>query len=361
MAALVVAGGVEQQLAKMKTEHIEASKQVLELQSSLRLSRERLANAQQSLRELSDVFHARHRMLPHAQAWVRRAVTLLNTTSTLSRSNVDFSTFLPQEYATALIEMVHPAVASDTTPTVSEPIDIDKLFPGVDMYARLLRAVSWSQVVASLLQERPSRSEIKHAIAYATQYGLWEDKKILTPLRSLIGRVDAWVSRTHKCLTKTANKAQQLSRLKVLMNEYSKLPLTYPKAAEPLDAYVKLLTGAGVQTKIKGDDEELTPEAAEAAAIKALDVAMIGLSPSLASTASGSSFGATKKQAPRKRKPYTRKDKAPPRATKKAKKSQGPYGAADMAPSSIISAATSRIETAKVSQAGGTAPLNSSA
>ncbi|KAG6955951.1 hypothetical protein JG687_00010868 [Phytophthora cactorum] len=207
--------GVEQQLTKMKSEHVEASKQVLELQSSLRLSRERLANAQQALRELSDVFHARHRMLPYAQAW-----------------------------------------------------------------------------------ERPSRCEISDAIAYALEYGLWEDKKTVTPLRSLIGRVDAWVSRAHKCMTKSASKTQQLSRLKALMNEYSKLPLTYAKTAEPLDVYVKLFTGGVVKSKVKNEDEALTSEAAEAAAVKTLDEAMVGLSPSVSSTASASNTSATKKQAP---------------------------------------------------------------
>lgn len=224
LAALVVAGGVEQQLTKMKSEHVEASKQVVELQSSLRLSRERLANAQQALRELSDVFHARHRMLPFAQTWVQQAVSLLNRTALLSRNNVDFSAFLPREYAAVLAQMDQPAPADSTDPsTTPVATSIDKLFPGVDMFARLLRSVSWSQVVVSLLQERPSRGEISDAIAYSTEHGLWDDKKILSPLRSLIGRVDAWVSRAHKCMTKTANKTQQLSRLKVLMNEYSKL------------------------------------------------------------------------------------------------------------------------------------------
>lgn len=347
LAALVVAGGVEQQLTKMKSEHVEASKQVLELQSSLRLSRERLANAQQALRELSDIFHARHRMLPYAQAWVRQAVTLLNTTTSLSRANIDNSTFLPREYATALSEMEHPpasASASSPTPT-PESMGIDKLFPGVDMYARLLRTVPWSQVVVSLLQERPSRCEINDAIAYALEYGLWEDKKTVAPLRSVIGRVDAWVSRAHKCMTKSASKTQQLSRLKVLMNEYSKLPLTYARSAEPLEVYVKSLTGGGVKSKIKEEGEALTFEAVEAAAVKALDEAMVGISPLVSSSASAATANATKKQAPRKRKAYTRKEKAPARSTKKAKKSQGASGAAGSVSSSTNSAANVKVES----------------
>ncbi|GMF23401.1 unnamed protein product [Phytophthora fragariaefolia] len=342
LAALVVAGGVEQQLAKMKSEHVEASKQVVELQSSLRLSRDRLANAQQSLRELSDVFHARHRMLPFAQKWVQKAVSLLNRTTLLSRVNIDFSTFLPREYATALAELEQPAPpdCADSSST-SKSTSVDKLYPGVDMFARLLRSVSWSQVVVSLLQERPSRGEISDAIAYATEHGLWEEKKILTPLRSLIGRVDAWVSRAHKCMTKTANKSQLLSRLKLLMNEYSKLPLTYAKTAEPLDVYIKLLDGVGAKGKINGEGEPLTEEAAEAAAVKALDTAMIGISPSSAVSGLNSMGGAMKKQAPRKRKAYTRKDKGPvARSSKKVKKPQEVVGVADKVPSSTHPAIT---------------------
>ncbi|RLN64511.1 hypothetical protein BBJ29_001090 [Phytophthora kernoviae] len=252
LAALVVAGGVEQQLSKMKGEHVEASKKVQELQDTLRLSRIRLTNAQQALRDLTEVFHARHRMLPYAQAWVRQAVSLLNTTALLSRVNLNSSTFLPPEYATALTEATRPAPASTANSTSSSvSTSIEKLFPGLNIYARLLRSVSWSQIVASLLQERPSRSEISDAITYATQYELWDDKKTLTPLRSLIGRVEAWVSRAYKCMTKTTNKTQQLSRLKLLMNEYSKLPLTYSQASEPLDVYVKRMSNDGALNKAK--------------------------------------------------------------------------------------------------------------
>ncbi|CAI5744226.1 unnamed protein product [Peronospora destructor] len=361
LAALVVAGGVEQQLAKMKSEHVEASKQVLELQSSLHLSRERLLNAQQTLRELSDIFHARHHMLPYAQIWVRQAVSLLNTTSFLSRANVDCTKFLPQEFAAALDAMISSpsdTATSPTTETVS--VSIDKLFPAVDIFARLLRAVSWSQVVVSLLQERPSRCEISDAISYATEFGIWEDKKVLTPLRSLIGRVDAWVSRAHKCMTKCGTKTQQLSRLKVLMNEYSKLPLTYAKTAEPLDVYVNMLTGVGVKSVVKSEDEPLTPEAAETAAAKALDQAMVGISSSLAVSGAGA-IGITKKQAPRKRKVNTRKDKAPPRFPKKAKKSQD---GSNIVPSSTTSAALVKItnvkSAAKAAQTGIGASQNAS-
>ncbi|CAH0475551.1 unnamed protein product [Peronospora belbahrii] len=344
LAALVVAGGVEHQLAKIKCEHVEASKQALELQSSLHLSRERLLNAQKALRELSDVFHARHRMLPYAQTWIQQAVSLLNTTSLLSRTNIDCKEFLPQEFATALDAMMSSPPDTDTSFGLERvSISIDKLFPAVDIFAKLLRTVSWSQVVVSLLQERPSRSEISNAISYATEFRIWEDKKVLTPLRSLIGRVDAWVSRVHKCMTRSGTKTQQLSRLKVLMNEYSKLPLTYAKTAEPLDVYIKVLTGVGINSMVKSEDEPFTLEAAETAAAKALDKAMLGLSSSVAVSGAGA-MGTTKKQEPRKRKAYTKKEKAPPRSLKKMKRPQDGLNMVPSATNSVALVTTSNAE-----------------
>ncbi|KAI9921819.1 hypothetical protein PsorP6_002722 [Peronosclerospora sorghi] len=35
---------------------------------------------------------------------------------------------------------------------------------------------------------------MRDAIAYASEYGLCDDKEVLAPLRSLIGRMDAWTS-----------------------------------------------------------------------------------------------------------------------------------------------------------------------
>ncbi|KAI9911834.1 hypothetical protein PsorP6_009381 [Peronosclerospora sorghi] len=365
LAAFVVAGGVEQQLAKVKNEHIETSKKVLELQSSLRLSRERLTHAQQALRELSDVFHARHRMLPYAQTWLEQTVSLLNTTTVLSRANIDFTTFLPPEYAAALEAMVRPPSEAASQPPCdpAEPSwSIDKLFPIVASVARVLRAVPWSQVVVSLLQERPSRREMRDAIAYASEYGLWDDKKVLAPLRSLIGRMDAWTSRAHKCLTKTGSKTQLASRLKGLMNEYSKLPLTSADVADPLNEYVTMLTEGGSQSRVHG---ALTLEAAEAAATQAIDDAMLGLA--VAPGASGApAFGMStpKKQAARKRKLYPRKDKTPLRALKKGKKVRNGSSEVEMGSSSTPSPASIKplnVEsTTSAASVDGAAPLNAS-
>ena len=136
------------------------------------------------------------------------------------------------------------------------------------------------------------------------------------------------------------------------MNEYSKLPLTYAKTAEPLNVYVNMLTGVGVKSVVESEDGLLTPEAAETAAAKALDQAMVGVSSSLAASGVGA-MGITKKQMPRKREANTRKDKAPPRFSKKAKK---PQDGSNIVPSSTISAAlvkTTNTESAtKAAQTG---------
>ncbi|KAI9910457.1 hypothetical protein PsorP6_010068 [Peronosclerospora sorghi] len=102
---------------------------------------------------------------------------------------------------------------------------------------------------------------MRDAIAYASEYGLWDDKKVLAPLRSLIGRMDAWTSRVHKCLTKTGSKTQLL-------------PLTSTDVADPLNEYVTMLTEGGSQSRVHG---ALTLETAEAAATQAIDEAMLRL------------------------------------------------------------------------------------
>ncbi|KAI9910862.1 hypothetical protein PsorP6_009986 [Peronosclerospora sorghi] len=179
---------------------------------------------------------------------------------------------------------------------------------------------------------------MRDAIAYASEYGLWDDKKVLVPLRSLIGRMDAWTSRVHKCLTKTGSKTQLVSRLKGLINEYSKLPLTSTYVADPLNEYVTMLTEGGSQSRVHG---ALTLETAEAAATQAIDEAMLGLA--AAPGVSGApAFGTSppKKQAARKRKLYPRKDKLPLRALKKGKKVRNGSSEVEMGSSSTTSAAS---------------------
>lgn len=288
LSALVFAGGVEQELTKMKHEHAEVKIQVQDIQTSIAQSKERLKAAQDTLNELKRDFEAHQQKLPTAKAWARRVVLLLNSTSLLARPALKSGMFMPLAYQDAIAE-----AASDT-------LRMNQLFPEVRLYVRLLRMVGWGFLVVSLLQERPSREELTSAIAYATQHNLWESKTV-GPLRGVIGRMDAWISKAHKCLVKTSNKAQRVSRLKTLLNEYSKLPLTCSWIGT-LEEYVR---AEEMKPSEAASAEKLVEiqASAEAAAVAAMTAAA-------ASAFSGASPAASQPRPPRKRKAYPKKDKS---------------------------------------------------
>ncbi|TMW55908.1 hypothetical protein Poli38472_008556 [Pythium oligandrum] len=278
LSALLVAGGVEQQLAKMKSEHAEVKAQVTELQETIRLSKERLVAAQASVDELKRAYVIRQHGLPRAKAWVQHVIRIINTPATLIRSKFR-DTFISSEFG----EVIMDAKAKE----------IDH-FPEVKAYTHLMRTVGWTLVVVSLLQERPSREALSEVIAYASDHGLGDYTMTIAPLRAIIGRVDGWIARTQKCLSKPATTSQKLPRLKVLMNEYSKLPLTCEWISK-LEEYMRLLEIAS--------NSELSAEAltalsnAENAALGTLNAA--------------ATVGATTitPKVPRKRKSYTKKEK----------------------------------------------------
>ncbi|KAF1333563.1 Leucine-rich repeat and iq domain-containing protein 3, partial [Globisporangium splendens] len=297
LSALVAAAGgdVEQQLTTMKSEYAELMVQAHDTNESLRLSKERLEATQTGLRELKRTHDARERGLPIAQMWVQKAVAALNATSTmLRRAQIQTGKFVPEAYESLLSEIT----------TESEELQLDQLFPEVAKYMRLLRLVGWSLVVVSLLQERPSREFLATAIAYAAEHRLWESKTV-NPVKGVLGRMDAWISKVHKSMIakqQPGNKTQKLTRWKVFLNEYSKLPLTCT-LVESLDAYI-----AAAETEASSSSSsESALGAAENAAIAAFTAAATALSTSSSVTASSSS--AAQLRPPRKRKPYTRKEK----------------------------------------------------
>lgn len=318
LSALVFAGGVEQELTKMKHEHAEVKAQVQDIQTSIAQSKERLKAAQDTLNDLKRDFEAHQQKLPAAKAWTRRAVILLNSTSLLSRLGLKSGMFMPLAYEDAIAE-----VANGT-------LRMDQLFPEVRLYVRLLRVVGWSFLVVSLLQERPSREELTSAIAYATQHNLWESKTV-GPLRGVIGRMDAWISKAHKCLVKMSNKAQRVARLKTLLNEYSKLPLTCSWIGS-LEGYVRA-------EEMKPSDatsaEKLVEiqTAAEAAAVAAMTAAA-------ASTFSGASPAANQPKPPRKRKAYPKKDKSPAAVANGSAKKQKMGASSDVDMAAAVNSAS---------------------
>lgn len=341
LSALVAAGDVEQQLVTMKSEQVELKKQVVALQDSLGLSRARREVAQQSLADATSAFNARRDQWPAARAWIHNAVALLNATSLVSRSHLEGGSdgesessggnqparYLIPQYADAIAEATGKAAqmtgAAPLNGTVSSTC-LAALFPDVKQYVRVLRAVCWSVVVVASLQERPSHDALSGAVAYAVRYDLWDGVKTVAPLRSVLGRVDAWVARTHKCVSKPgsggiSSQQQRLGRIKQLMNEYSKLPLTWQAAAQPIEEYVALLDRSLSSSSGANGPNEEEVKAAERAAITALEDAMRAVASSsngssvsagasaLASLAAGGDNSANGQKPPRKRKTYTRK------------------------------------------------------
>lgn len=316
LSALVATGDVEQQLVKFKGEQMELKKQIQVLQDSIALGRERLGVAQTTLKDLTATYEARRAKVPAARSWTQHVIALLNTTSLMTRQRAEGrESLLPPEYDAAITE---------ANVSIPESSSLAALFPEVQKNVRMLRAVGWSVHVVSMMQERPEHAALSDAIAMAVRDELWEYIKTIAPLRSVLGRVDAWVARTHRAVTKpTGSTSQRLARLKQLLNEYSKLPLTWAAAADPFAAYVKMLEAPGSLSA----EQKVQQINTEAVAIAALEAAMHSVatttggsvSPHVAAaSASSSSTAATKP--PRKRKmAATRKDKAPRPATKKAK------------------------------------------
>lgn len=318
--AVVTPGGgdMTEQLTKMRNAHAELMLQLHDAQESLRLSKVRLQIAQDGLKELRTSHDARKRGLQLAQSWVCRAVTALNTTSLLSRAALLRDGYVPDAYAALLSE-----VTLDAPDPAHWTAHIDTIFPEVRAYARLLRLVGWSLVVVSLLQERPSREMLSHAIAYATAHSLW-DGKTVGPLKGVLGRMDAWIAKVHKSVAKTGlSKSQKVPRLKLFLNEYSKLPLTCTPLAEALEAYIaaaEATAGAGQSA----EQVKQTYDATESAVLAAFTDAAAALTaaPTTVGAIGGSGAAATasaQSKAPRKRKPYVRREK--PLSAKKLKKS----------------------------------------
>lgn len=343
LSALVAAGDVEQQLVTMKSEQVELKKQVTALQDSLGLSRARREVAQKALADATSAFNARRDQWPAARTWIHNTVALLNSTSLVTRSRLDDgetestsgdyqARYLIPQYADAISEATGNAgsTADASHDNASTRLtSLAALFPDVKQYERVLRAVCWSVVVVAKLQERPSHDALSDAIAYAVRYDLWDGIKTITPLRSVLARVDAWVARTHKCVAKPSSRSsssqqQRLGRIKQLMNEYSKLPLTWQAVALPIEEYVALLDRSLSSSSPSSAPSEEQVNAAERAAIRALEDGMRSVSSSsngtsvsagasaLASLAAGgeSAAAANAQKPPRKRKAYTRKDKA---------------------------------------------------
>ncbi|GLD93335.1 hypothetical protein PINS_up001927 [Pythium insidiosum] len=326
LSALLVAGGVEQQLAKMKAEYAEVQTQVQEIEATITVGKERLSGAQNALEELKRGFVIRQHGLPRAKAWVLRVIRLLNAPSSLQRLSFA-SGFLSSAFTETLVD--------------AKAMEIDH-FPEVRTYSHVLRVVGWSLVVVALLQERPSREAFIEAIAYATEHNLCEVTKTIAPLHTIIGRIDQWIAKAHKTLSKPSTVAQKAARVKTLLNEYSKLPLTCGWIST-LETFVQLAE--------RSPDRECSAEDLRRLQIEAESAVLDVLA---AATTTGASNATPK--VPRKRKSYTKRDKAsgdgetPEKTAKKAKKGTKMNGST--APTAVApAAATTTTEAAAAEDA----------
>lgn len=343
VALATASGDMDAQLAKLRAEHADAMSKAHEAQESLRLSRERLQLARDGLRELRTAHEARERGLPLAQEWVRRAVTALNTRAWLSRPTLlQSDSYLPTEYE-ALIAELGPH-AHVQTPSQQQPhwtARVDSVFPEVRAYERLLRLVGWTLVVVSLLQERPSRASLSRAIAYAAEHGLWEAKTV-GPLKGVLGRLDAWVAKVHKSVSKSGlSKAQKVPRLRLFLNEYSKLPLTCTPLADVLEQYITAAEAETAGGSRVSEDVKQAHDAAESALLAAFTDAATTLSTTTvgASASASNNASAALPKPPRKR-TYTRKEK-PSGASSSAKKSKK-NPSVDVGPAATAAAVTAK-------------------
>jgi hypothetical protein len=283
-------------LNQMQLEYNHMETQANELQQNLRVSVERLVSAQGALYQLEVAHHKRQSLMPLAQHWIHQALETINTFSLMYQCRNKL-TILLEPGANLLLPAYTEVIAMATEQGFDALDEVKQLI-------KVLKTISWVLIVVSLLQKRPSREQLQFAMNVALEHRLF-DLKALQPLKSVIGRVDIWISKTQKSISKaTGTSASKLARVKLLMNEYSKLPLTC-SFASIVEEYVHALEDPG---STEGILEQLAQEIVTAAT-DTLAAAPVAVS-----------------SAAKKRKSYSRKEKKiPTSASKKPKtiKTQG--------------------------------------
>jgi hypothetical protein len=285
---------LQEHLSQLHQEYAEIQAQRDELQEGVKTSVDRCKSAHDALTELEMSYQKRQNLLPLGKLWIRKAIATINAFSNLYQiksklNDCGNDLVLLPEYQECIIE--------------AELKRLDAL-EEVNTMLSLLRSICWTLLVVSLLQKRPSREQLINAISFALEKGLF-DAKTLLPLRNVVSRIDIWIGRAQKCVAKTSGTpSSKVARLQLLMNEYSKLPLTCA-FSKSFDHYLKSLEEEEAGT----DFESLAQET-----VKAAEEALKATAPTAApSNATGSAV--------KKRKSYTKKEKKLPgeAGAKKAK------------------------------------------
>nr|CCA21703.1 conserved hypothetical protein [Albugo laibachii Nc14]CCA21874.1 conserved hypothetical protein [Albugo laibachii Nc14] len=226
------------ELTKLKAQYAELSEQ-------LHSSRERVVNAEMMLKDLAQRQKTRQECAPIAFQWTHNVIVLvLNQVDFLSASIVER---VPcTETADALTSAFIPTAYQQAIQSAKQK-SIDG-FPQIETIIRLLLEIGWSFVMVCLLQKRPHRNSIVHAIRFAVHHKLYGSHKtcsLYAQLRTLVLRSDLWITKVHKCIEKfNSITSQKQGRLRQAINEYTKLPLTYGQLHEELVTFAKLAEDA---------------------------------------------------------------------------------------------------------------------
>ncbi|KAL0587171.1 hypothetical protein ABG067_003229 [Albugo candida] len=226
------------ELTKLKAQYAELSEQ-------LHTSRDRVRHAETTLKDLAQRQKTRQECAPIAYQWIHNVIVLvLNQVEFLSASIVKR---VPcSESADALSYSFIPTAYQQAIQTAKQQ-NIHE-FPQIETIIRLLFEIGWSFVMVCLLQKRPHRNAIVHALRFAVHHKLYGSHKtcsLYAQLRTLVLRSDLWITKVHKCIEKfNPITAQKQGRLRQAINEYTKLPLTYAQLHEDLITFSKLAEDA---------------------------------------------------------------------------------------------------------------------
>lgn len=226
------------ELTKLKAQYAELSEQ-------LHTSRDRVRHAETTLKDLAQRQKTRQECAPIAYQWIHNVIVLvLNQVEFLSASIVKR---VPcSESADALSYSFIPTAYQQAIQTAKQQ-NIHE-FPQIETIIRLLLEIGWSFVMVCLLQKRPHRNAIVHALRFAVHHKLYGSHKtcsLYAQLRTLVLRSDLWITKVHKCIEKfNPITAQKQGRLRQAINEYTKLPLTYAQLHEDLITFSKLAEDA---------------------------------------------------------------------------------------------------------------------
>ncbi|OQS03693.1 ATPase [Thraustotheca clavata] len=204
----------EIEITRFKMEHYKLKQLAAEAELTLARGKERAAVARSAVETL---ISNREVLLPQAQAWWRMACAHI----------VQFITE-KEKFDLKQLKIVA---------TMCEPFKLT--FASVVHMQKVLVTIPWTVEAVSMLQGRPKPTyEGLERLLNESMH----DTKALAALRSVVGRMDTWISRSKKSVTKflSASKKYDTNKVQAILNEYMKLPLTCPWGSKLHDFVAEL-------------------------------------------------------------------------------------------------------------------------